>query len=149
VRVRYGDMGETRVLCILSARLDCVLFRRSNPDTLIIRERKTTAQRVDLKECYIMMRIAKKKYPEYKQIVIEFDWLDSDNRVIRDTITQREVAGQHKIVMGMAYKVLTATEYPAVPGEQVCKFCPHRIACQGLPADEIAETALQQMAEEL
>ncbi len=150
VRVRDGDTGEVRVLCVISSRLDCALSRASSPDTLVIRERKTTAQRVDLRECYIMMRVAKKKYPDYKQVVIEFDWLDpEDNRVVRDTITQREVAGQHRIVMGLAYKVLTATEYPAVPGEQVCKFCPHRTSCQSLPPDVMSEAALRKMADGL
>jgi hypothetical protein len=142
-------MENGRVLCILSAVLDCLLVRQSQGEKLIIRERKTTAQRIDLKECYIQMRIAKKMYPQYRDIAIEFDWLDEDNRVIRDTVTARMVRGQHQIVLGMAYKVLTATDFPAVPGETQCRYCSEREKCQQLPADEISEAALRLMAERL
>jgi hypothetical protein len=139
-------LEDGRVLCVLSAVLDCLLVRDSQPDTLIIRERKTTAQRIDLKECYIQMRIARKMFPQYPNIAIEFDWLDEDNRVIRDTVTARMVRGQHQIVLGMAYRVLTATEFQAVPGETQCRYCSEREKCQQLPADEINEVALRRMA---
>ena len=142
-------LDDGRVLCVLSAVLDCILVRESQADTLVVRERKTTAQRIDLKECYIQMRIARKMYPQYPNIVIEFDWLDEDCRVIRDTVTARMVRGQHQIVLGMAYRVLTATEFVAVPGETQCRFCSEREKCQQLPADEISEAALRRMAERL
>ena len=142
-------LEDGRVLCVLSAVLDCILVRESQPDTLVIRERKTTAQRIDLKECYIQMRIGKKMYPQYPHIVIEFDWLDEDNRVIRDTVTARMVRGQHQIVLGMAYKVLTATEFPAVPGETQCRYCSEREHCQQLPPDQVSEAALRRIAERL
>jgi len=136
-----------RALCVMSATLDCTLVRASEDDTVVIRERKTTAQRIDLKECYIQMRVARKMYPAYPRVVIEFDWLDEDNRVARDTITMREVKGQHQIVLGMAYRVLTATEFPAIPCEAACRFCPSRDECATLPADDMSEEQLRRFAD--
>lgn len=138
---------DGRVLCVVSAKLDCLLVRASDPDTLVIRERKTTAQRVDLAESYLMMRVARKMYPQYGKVAIEYDWLDEDCRVVRDTVTMAEVRGQHQIVLGLAYRVLTATEFPAIAGEAVCKFCPRRSLCQSLPADEVSEATLRGYAE--
>ena len=142
-------LPDGRVLCVMSAKLDCLLVRATDPDTLVIRERKTTSQRVDLAECYLMMRVARKMYPQYGNVVIEFDWLDEDCRVVRDTVTMAEVRGQHQIVLGLAYRVLTATEFPAIPSEEACKFCPRRSLCQSLPADEVSEATLRRMAEQL
>ena len=141
--VRMGG----RVLCVMSATLDCALVRASQPDTLVIKERKTTAQRIDLKECYIQMRVAWKMYPKFSKIVIEYDWLDEDNRVARDTITMREVKGQHQIVLSMAYRVLTATEFPSIPCEAACRFCPSRDECATLPADDMSEEQLRRFAD--
>ena len=140
---------EGQVLCVISATLDCLLVRASRPDTLVLREWKTTAQRIDLKECFIQFWIAHKMYPAYKQIVIEFDWLDEeDRRITRDTVTLREIKGQRQIILGMAYKVLTATEFPASPGS-VCCYCPRREECQSLPAEDIRENQFRRMADQL
>jgi hypothetical protein len=66
--------------------------------------------------------------------------------VIRDTVTAHEIAGQHAVVMGLTYKVLTGTEFPKLPGE-VCCYCQQRDSCQALPGETYSAALLQSMAD--
>ena len=130
------DKRTGRVLFVASAKLDRTLIRASCPDRLVVRESKTTAQRISLKEVFLQLWVARKMHPGCASYAIEFDFLDADLRVVRETVEWETVQGQGPIVLRQALRVIDATEYPAIPCES-CTYCEMRDECTKLPAEEM------------
>ena len=131
--IRHGEP-----LYLVSATLDRILVRASRPTQLVVRDYKTTAQRINLQEAFIILWVAKRAYPDFESYALEYDWLDEENRVKRDTIPGTQLRGQHRIITEAAVRVLTATEHHAEPGA-CCTYCPLRVECQRLDPVEIEE----------
>lgn len=132
----YQHQGKP--LFMVSAKLDRTLVRASQPTRLVNRDYKTTRPRIDLREAFVALWVAKKQYPGYSSYALELDWIDEDNRVRRDVIEGHELRGQHAVMTELALNVLMAQEWPAIPGD-TCTYCPLRSQCQGLPVEELAE----------
>ncbi len=132
------DKKTGEVLFVVSATLDRTLVRASEPHRGIVRESKTTAQKISLKEAYLQLWVARKMYQGrgLTSWAVEYDFLDEDYRVVRETVEWEDVQGQSQIILQRAMRVLYATEYPAIPGAQ-CTYCSLRDDCTSLPAEGI------------
>ena len=134
VQDRRTDEG----LFIASARLDRTPIRASEPQRLVLRESKTTKQRISLQESFLQLWIARKMYPSKKypdlhinSWAIEYDFLDQDLRVVRDVVEWEDVQGQSVLLLRKVMRVLNATDYPAIQCEQ-CVYCKFREECCSL-----------------
>lgn len=116
-------------ICIISARLDRVIVRESDPATLVIRDCKTSRPKTDLKEAFIQLWVAKTLYPDYKKFTLELDWIDSDGRVDRDVIHSSDLKGVRFPTISKVLAYASRADYPAEPGE-ACSYCPLRSECQ-------------------
>ena len=124
---------------MVSAKIDRTLVRPSAPSRLVARDYKLTAQRIDLREAFILLWSAKQMRPGYESYAIEYDWIDAEERQVRrDVVEGYELKGQHTIIRDAALRILSADDHPPSPGD-ACTFCPLRQNCQGLDAVELAE----------
>jgi len=124
---------------MVSAKIDRTLVRPSEPSRLIARDYKLTAQRIDLREAFIMLWSAKQMRPGYEEYAIEYDWIDAEDRQVRrDVVEGHELRGQHTLIRDAALRILDGNDHPPSPGD-ACTFCPLRQSCQGLDAVELAE----------
>ena len=123
-------------LFLASAKLDRTLVRASEPQRGYVRENKTTKQKISLQEAFLQLWIARKMYPhlDLTSWAIEYDFLDADLRVVRETVTWEDCQGQSVILLRKALRVFQADTYPAIQGEQ-CTYCRRREECCTL-ADE-------------
>lgn len=141
------DKKTGEVLFVVSATLDRTLIRASESHRLIVRESKTTAQKISLKEAFLQLWVARKMYSgidsgmDLTSWAVEYDFLDEDYRVVRETVEWEDVMGQSAIILQRAMRVLYATEYPAVPGSQ-CTYCSLRDDCTSLPGEGIDSEAM-------
>lgn len=119
---------------IYSAKLDQILSRKSEKNRLVVREFKTTAPRIDLRECYLQLSQAKRKYPDFENYAIEFLWLDQDGRVTMDVVDGNDLKGIHAIVREAAISALIDTEHKTTTGEG-CVYCPNRGRCPAQKAE--------------
>lgn len=117
---------------LFSCKLDQTLVRVSEPNKLIVREIKTgaVAPRIDLRECYIQLSLAKRLYKGrgFDRFAIEFLFLDEDARVCQTTVEDRDLKGLHAVVMQAAVTRLTDTEHKPTSCEGCC-YCPIRNSC--------------------
>lgn len=127
---------EGNAIGIFSCRLDQTLVRASEPNHLVVREIKTKAPRIDLRECYIQLALAKQAYKGrgFERHSLEILWIDEDHRITMERVEDRDLKGIHAVVMGLAVKALTDTEHKPTPCES-CTFCPLRDTC---PAQKTA-----------
>lgn len=139
------DKKTGKIIFLASATLDRTFIRASEPHRLCIRESKTTKQRISLKEAFLQMWVARKMYtaPEHDLTswAIEYDFLDQDFRVVRETVEWEDVQDQSPILLRMALRVLYDTDFSAVPGAQ-CTYCKLRDECSALPGEEVDAEAL-------
>lgn len=121
---------EGEAIGIFSCRLDQTLVRASEPDHLIVRDFKTNLPRIDLRQVYIGLALAKRVYRDrgYKRYSMEYLWVDEDNRITMEIVEDRDLKGVHAVVMGAAIKALTDTEHKPTTSE-ACVFCPLRETC--------------------
>lgn len=124
---------------MVSAKIDRTLVRPSAPSRLVARDYKMTAQRIDLREAFILLWSAKQMRPGYAEYAIEYDWIDAEDRQVRrDVVEGYELRGQHAIIRDAALRILDGDDHLPSPGD-ACTFCPLRQNCQGLDAVELAE----------
>lgn len=117
-------------LAYIKATLDRVLVRAEEPDVLVIKEYKTTAQRVELREALLLLWCAKTRWPGFKY-VLEYEWIDAaEGSVLRTVVTTDMVQGQLKLLVGSLLRVLS-TPPVAEPGPK-CQWCHLRPECQEL-----------------
>ena len=125
-------------LYLMSATLDRVLIRITEKSRLVVRELKTGVPRVDLRVAYVILRVAKKLYPDFASYALEIDSFDGEHRVTRDIIEGKELNGQHAIISERAREVFLAGRqgnWPRVSGDS-CTYCPSRQSCVRCPAEE-------------
>jgi len=124
----------------LTAKLDRVIRRN---ETIVVRDYKFGKPRLNLHEAFIQLWLAKLTYPEYRSFVAEYDWIDSNGRVERDSITPDRFKGIYRQLIDKINLVLDSIDegdYPAQPGES-CTYCPLKRECQPTPTRDIT-TAL-------
>lgn len=114
---------------VVSGRLDRVIVRASQPNTLLIRDYKTTKPRLDLDHAFMSLWLAKLEWPQFDRYELQYDWLDEGGRVERDTVTAARVKGLYAPLVARIEQVLGAHEHPAEPCDG-CVFCPLRAECQ-------------------
>jgi hypothetical protein len=119
---------EGEEIGLYSAKLDQILCRASEPNRLVVREIKTTSPRIDLRECYLQLSLAKRKYPDFGKYAIEFLWLNDDGRVTMDVVEDNDLKGIHAVVRQAAVAAITDTEHTPTSGEG-CIYCPIRDTC--------------------
>ena len=118
-------------LFLVSAKIDRIFSRASDSTRLVARNYKTSRPRLDLRQAFLELWLAKRLYPDFKSYVLEYIWLDpEDHRVSMDVVTEKDLRGIHDIVMQAAIKVLTDTDHKPCPGE-CCTYCPIREGCEG------------------
>lgn len=120
---------EGNPLFLLSARLDRILVRDSHPCTLVVRDYKCARPSVSLMEAYVLARTAKLLYPNYKHVVIEFDWIDATGSVERSVVPTSDLKGIDAVVRSRALKVFSTPTPLPEPGE-ACFACPLLSQCQ-------------------
>ncbi len=125
----YRHCGKP--LASIKATLDRVLVRPEQPEILVIKEYKTTAQRVKFREALILLWCAKTRWPGFKY-VLEYEWIDSEGSVERTTVTTDMVQGQLKLLVHSLLRVLSSPPVPE-PGAK-CQWCHLRPECQELGA---------------
>ena len=124
---------------MVSAKIDRTLVRPSALSRLVARDYKLTAQRIDLREAFILLWSTKQMRPGYTEYAIEYDWIDAEDRQVRrDVVEGYELRGQHSIIRDAALRILSSDDHLPSPGD-ACTFCPLRQNCQGLDAVELAE----------
>lgn len=140
ISIDYDLYRKGRPLIKISARLDRVLVRASEPCVLVVRDYKSGRIKIDLAEAYIILRAAKHKWPDHDQYLLELDGFDEEGRVVREKVDYEECREQHDYFRTRAVEVLTRgydhNEWPAGPSDR-CTYCRIRQECQGLPADDI------------
>lgn len=140
ISIEYDLYCNGRPLVKISARLDRVLVRASEPRVLVVRDYKSGRIKIDLSEVYIILRAAKHKWRDYDRYLLEMDGFDEDGRVVRETVDYEECRDQHDYFRTRAVEVLSRGydygDWPASPGER-CTYCRIRKDCQGLPDDDI------------
>ncbi len=127
-QLEHPLVHEGEEIGIYSAKLDQILCRASDSKTLIVREFKTTTPRIDLRECYLQLSLAKRKYPGFGKYAIEFLWLDEDGRVTMDVVEDSDLKGIHAVVRQAAVAAITDMEHTPTSGEG-CIYCPIRDSC--------------------
>lgn len=124
------SLGNPAPICEVSARLDRIIVRESDPNTLIVRDYKTGRPRIDLAVAFVQLFVAMALYPDYEKYAVEYDWIDlTSGTVERDTVNGTDLRG---VIYEIASRVIEfgkSTDYPAHPGE-VCTYCPLRSKCQ-------------------
>lgn len=118
-------------LASIKATLDRVLVRPEQPETLIIKEYKTSAQRVELREALLLLWCARTRWPGFKY-VLEYEWINVEGTVERTTVTTDMVQGQLKLLVHSLLRVLSTPPVPE-PGAK-CQWCYLRPECQELGA---------------
>lgn len=120
----YRGEGPARV----SATIDRALCREAG--VLIIQDYKTTKQKLDLAECFILLWCASRKRPEYTRWELELIWINLEEGTITvDVISHRHVRGQLKILT-MAFLRVLHLPPVAEPSGDCCKWCNNRETCQ-------------------
>lgn len=134
----YRYKGEG-LACICST-IDRALVRPDDPTRLVVQDYKTTSQRIDLRECFLVLWCARQKWPAYKSYALELIWIDLEERQVTvDVIEGKHVKGQIRLLTDALIRVLHTDPVPE-PG-QSCVFCPFRTPCQGLPGVNLGEDA--------
>ena len=116
-------------LAYIKATLDRVLIRADALDLLVVKEYKTSQQRVELREALILLWCAKTRWPGFKYI-LEYEWIDSEGSVERTVVTTDMVQGQLKLLVTALLRVLNTAPHPE-PGPR-CQWCHLRPECQEL-----------------
>lgn len=126
----------------VSVKLDRVLVRPDAPTTLVIRDYKLTARpKISLPEAMLYLWAAKKAFRDqgFTEFLLEYDFIDPDNRVTREVVSGHDVRGQHPLIVEAAVKVIRATDWPPCVGE-ACVYCPLRgKTCHVLPAEHMKD----------
>ena len=130
-------------LFLASGKLDRTLVRASEPYRGIVRESKTTKQKISLQESFLMLWIFRKMYPRLhlSSWAIEYDFLDADLRVVREIVEWEDVQDQSMILLRKALRVFNSTEYPAIQGD-CCTYCKFREECCTLQDESVDLDAL-------
>lgn len=136
LQLEHPLVHEGEAIGLWSCKLDQVLYRKSEPTTLVVREFKTTTPRIDLRECYLQLSLAKRKYAHrgFEHYRIEFLWVGEDNRVTMEIVRDTDLKGVHAVVREAAIRVLTDQEHRTTTGEG-CIFCPLRDTCPSQKAE--------------
>lgn len=132
-------------LFIASAKLDRTLIRASEPHRGIIRESKTTKQKISLQEAFLQLWVFRKMYPNlgFTSWAIEYDFLDREEfRVIREVVEWEDVQGQSVLLLHKVMGLLRATDFPAVQCDQ-CTYCKFREQCCTLEDEPVDLDALE------
>ena len=132
-QIEFDYIFKDEPLARISATIDRVLCRQESPTTLIIQDFKTTKQRLDLAECFILLGCAARKWPAYDAWQLELIWIDLDEgQVAVDVIPHRLCRGQLKLLTSALLRVKHMEPTPE-PSVETCKWCPSRERCQALP----------------
>lgn len=110
---------------VVSAKVDKIIARG---DHLVARNYKTSRPRIDLKQAFLELWVAKKMFPGYASYSLEYLFLDGENNVHREAVTERDLRGIHALVMQAAVAALSSPDHAACPGA-TCDFCPIRATC--------------------
>ncbi len=131
-------------LFLASGKLGRTLVRASEPHRGVIRESKTTKQKISLQEAFLMLWIFRKMYTSLhlSSWAIEYDFLDADLRVVREIVDWEDVQGQSAILLRKALRVFRSTQYPAIQGE-ACTYCRFRDECCTLQDEPVDLDALE------
>ncbi len=130
-QIEFDYIFRGEGLARISATIDRALCRE--PGTLTIQDFKTTKQKLDLAECFILLWCASRKWPEYDRWELELIWIDvTEGTVTVDVISHRHVRGQIKILTTALLRVLHLPPV-AEPSVEACKWCINREQCQNLP----------------
>ncbi len=131
-------------LFVASAKLDRTLVRASEPERGICAETKTTKQRISLQEAFLQLWVFRKMYPRlnFTSWAIEYNFLDSEFRVVREVVDWEDVRGQSVILLRKALRVFQATEYPPIQGD-CCTYCRMRETCTTLQDETVDLDALE------
>ncbi len=116
-------------LAYIKAMLDRVLVRAEEPDVLVVKEYKTSQQRVELREALILLWCAKTRWPGFRY-VLEYEWIDAERSVERTVVTTDMVQGQLKLLVHSLLRVLNTPPH-SEPGSK-CHWCHLRAECQEL-----------------
>jgi hypothetical protein len=128
----YNHDGQP--LMTVSSKIDRLLVRPDDATTLRLRDYKFTGRpKILLPEAFIYLWTAKTAFRGhgYDRYVIEYEFVNADNQVTRETVTGADVRGQFALVTEAAVRVIRGNEFPAVVGE-ACTYCPLRSTCQAL-----------------
>jgi hypothetical protein len=137
----YDKLTQTG-LFVASAKLDRTLVRASEPGRGIIRESKTTKQKISLQEAFLQLWIFRKMYPHLTSWAVEYDFLDrEDFRIVREVVEWEDVQGQSVLLLHKVMRLLRATDFPAVQCEQ-CTYCKFREECCTLQDEPVDLDAL-------
>ncbi len=127
--VTYRD----KPLFVLSARLDRLIVRPDEPQTLIVRDYKTGGSPVPLESSFCQLWAAKLKYGErFANYRLEIDHIDSDGRIDRDIVETTTFKGIRRWIVERTIAVLTAAEQPEQPSEDACTWCVLAPGCQAV-----------------
>ena len=126
IEFEVGENGQA--LYLVSATLDRVIVRQSEPDLLVVRDYKTGKAGVDLRQALIQLWAAKQRYKGFARYKLEVDSLNDDDRIEREVIWGKDLIGQKAVLHQLAKRVLSASMYIAEPGPQ-CTYCPLRPTC--------------------
>lgn len=110
---------------LVSAKIDKIYCRSRH---LVARNYKTSRPRIDLKQAFLELWVAKKMFPGYDSYSLEYLFLDGDNNVYRETVTDRDLRGIHALVMRAAVAALSSPDHAPCPGDTY-NFCPIRASC--------------------
>ncbi len=131
-QIEFDYIYRGEGLARISATIDRVLCRPETPRTLIIQDFKTTKQRLDLGEAFILLWCAARKWPEYQEWTLELIWIDLEQgQVTVDVIPHRICRGQLKLLTAALLRVKRLPPTPE-PSVECCLWCPMRQECQGL-----------------
>jgi len=135
-QIEFDYKYKGRKLVRMSATIDRVLVRPTMPRRLVVQDYKTTRQKIDLRECFLLLYCARQKWTEYDEYVLEMIWIDvEEHQVLMDVIEARHVSGQLGLITAALLRILDNEPIPE-PGPQ-CTFCPMREGCQGLDAVDL------------
>ncbi len=121
-------------LARISCTVDRVLCRPDQPQRLVIQDFKTTVPKISLRESFIALWCAKKRWPDYREYVLEMIWIDAEEwQVTVETITTDQLAGQKRIITALLQRALR--QPPVAEQGPACTFCCIKERCLGgLPA---------------
>lgn len=129
-QIEFDYIYRGEGLARISATIDRALCRE--PGVLTVQDYKSTKQKLDLAEFFILMWCASRKWPEYDRWELELLWINLDEGTVTvDVISHRHVRGQLKILTTALLRVLHLPPV-AEPNVEVCKWCMNREKCQNL-----------------